>query len=55
MKVNNYDDLEYIYKFDDKKEKEKVVDSRNNDLDKTAFEAFNNPISKSGSIKSDRG
>lgn len=37
MKVNNYDDLEYIYKFDDKKEKEKVVDSRNNDLDKTAF------------------
>ncbi|WP_236915639.1 flagellar hook assembly protein FlgD [Clostridium sp. Cult2] len=37
MKVNNYDDLEYIYKFDDKKEDEKVVDKRNNDLDKNAF------------------
>nr|WP_236911998.1 flagellar hook capping FlgD N-terminal domain-containing protein [Clostridium sp. Cult1] len=37
MKVNNYDDLEYIYKFDDKKDDKKVGDSHNNDLDKDAF------------------
>lgn len=37
MKVNNYDDLEYIYKFDDKKDDKKTVDNRSNDLDKNAF------------------
>lgn len=37
MKVSNYDDLEYIYKFDDKKDDKKVGDSHNNDLDKDAF------------------
>jgi flagellar basal-body rod modification protein FlgD len=37
LKVNNYDDLEYIYKFDDKKDDKKVGDSHNNDLDKDAF------------------
>lgn len=37
MKVNNYNDLEYIYKFDDEKDGKKVGDSHNNDLDKDAF------------------
>ena len=40
MKVNNYDDLEYIYRFDDKKNNEKdnkTTNRTNNDLDKTAF------------------
>jgi flagellar basal-body rod modification protein FlgD len=37
LKVSNYDDLEYIYKFDDKKDDKKVGDSHNNDLDKDAF------------------
>ncbi|HSH50732.1 MAG TPA: flagellar hook capping FlgD N-terminal domain-containing protein [Bacteroidales bacterium] len=37
MKVNNYDDLEHIYKFDDKKEKDKSSQKNNNDLDKDAF------------------
>lgn len=36
MRVNNYDDLELIHRFDDEKEK-KVENAPNNDLDKMAF------------------
>jgi len=36
LRVNNYDDLELIHRFDDEKEK-KVENAPNNDLDKMAF------------------
>lgn len=36
MRVNNYDDLELIHRFDDEKEK-KVENAPNNNLDKMAF------------------